>query len=115
MQDVYVVKQSIATGPGNSVEATWQRLLKGQSALDAIPHFHADRLTSQKAWFIPDLLPAADENRVCVLAGRVLDQIRPVPPREPVLSGPVSKAMQSISKPIRTCRCLTCRSTIING
>ena len=59
MRDVYVVKHSIATSLGNSVEATWQRLLKGHSALDAIPHFHADRLTSQKACCIPDLLPAA--------------------------------------------------------
>jgi 3-oxoacyl-[acyl-carrier-protein] synthase II len=80
MRDVYVVKHSIATSLGNSVEATWQRLLKGHSALDAIPHFHADRLTSQKACCIPDLLPAAGENRVCALTRRVLDQITPVPP-----------------------------------
>jgi 3-oxoacyl-(acyl-carrier-protein) synthase len=54
MRDVYVVKHSIATSLGNSVEATWQRLLKGHSALDAIHRFHADRLTSQKACCIPD-------------------------------------------------------------
>ena len=80
MRDVYVVKHSIATSLGNSVEATWQRLLQGHSALDAIHHFHADRLTSQKACCIPDLLPAARENRVCALTRRVLDQITPVPP-----------------------------------
>ena len=79
MQDVYVVKHSIATSLGNSVEATWQRLLKGHSALDAIQHFNADRLTSRKACCIPDLLPAAEENRVCALTRRVLDQITPVP------------------------------------
>lgn len=80
MQDVYVVKHSIATSLGNSVEATWQRLLKGHSALDAIRHFHADRLNSHKACCMPDLLPAAGENRVCALTRRVLDQISPVPP-----------------------------------
>lgn len=80
MQAVYLVKRAIATSLGNSLEATWQRLLKGHSALDAIPHFQADRLTSQKACCIPDLLPTADENRVCTLARRALDQITPVPP-----------------------------------
>jgi 3-oxoacyl-[acyl-carrier-protein] synthase II len=80
MRDVYVVKHAIATSLGNSLEATWQRLLKGHSALDDIRHFHADRLTSRKACCIPDLLPAARENRVCALTRRVLDQTTPVPP-----------------------------------
>jgi 3-oxoacyl-[acyl-carrier-protein] synthase II len=80
MRDVYVVKHAIATSLGNSVEATWQRLLKGHSGLDAIPHFQADRLTRQKACCIPDLLPAARENRVCALTRRVLGPITPVPP-----------------------------------
>jgi 3-oxoacyl-[acyl-carrier-protein] synthase II len=80
MQDVYVVKHAIATSLGNSVEATWQRLLQGHSALNAIRHFHANRLTSQEACCIPDWLPAARENRVCDLTRRVLDQITPVPP-----------------------------------
>jgi 3-oxoacyl-(acyl-carrier-protein) synthase len=80
MQDIYVVKHAIATSLGNSVDATWQRLLKGHSGLDAIRRFQADRLSSQKACCIPDLLPAAEENRVCALTRRVLDQIAPVPP-----------------------------------
>jgi hypothetical protein len=80
MRDVYVVKHAIATSLGNSVEATWQRLLQGHSALNVIHHFHANRLTSQKACCIPDLLPAARENRVCALTRRVLDPIMPVPP-----------------------------------
>jgi 3-oxoacyl-(acyl-carrier-protein) synthase len=44
MRGVYVVKHAIATSLGNSVEATWQRLLKGHSALDAI------RLTSNSGF-----------------------------------------------------------------
>ncbi|MBI5581993.1 MAG: beta-ketoacyl-[acyl-carrier-protein] synthase family protein [Deltaproteobacteria bacterium] len=80
MRDVYVVKHSIATSLGNSVEATWQGLWKGHRALDAIHRFHADRLTGRKARRIPDALPAARENRVCALTRRVLEQITPVPP-----------------------------------
>jgi 3-oxoacyl-[acyl-carrier-protein] synthase II len=85
MQDVYVVKQSIATSLGNSVEDTWQRLLKGHSALDAIRRFHADRLTARTACCIPDLPTRAAENRVCALTRRVLDQITPVPPETGVV------------------------------
>lgn len=79
MQDVYVVRHSIATGLGNSVEDTWRRLLKGHSALDAIRWLHVDRLPTRTACSIPDLLPAAGENRVCALTRRVLDRITPVP------------------------------------
>jgi 3-oxoacyl-(acyl-carrier-protein) synthase len=80
MRDVYVVKHAIATSLGKSLEATWQRLLQGHSALDAVLHFDVDRLISRKACCIYDLRPAARENRVCALTRRVLEQITPIPP-----------------------------------
>jgi 3-oxoacyl-[acyl-carrier-protein] synthase II len=79
MRDVYVVKHAIATSLGNSLESTWQRLLNGHSGLAAIRHFDADRLIGRKACCIPDLRPAARENRVCALTRRVLEQITPIP------------------------------------
>lgn len=80
MKDVYVVRHAIATALGNSVEDTWQRLLKGHSALDPGRRFQVDRLPSRTACSIPDLQPAAGENRVCALTRSVLDRITPVPP-----------------------------------
>jgi 3-oxoacyl-[acyl-carrier-protein] synthase II len=79
MREVYIVKHAIATGLGNSIEATWQRLLEGRSALGAVTRFPTDRLSSHKASCIPDLVPIAGENRVCALARRVLEQVAPVP------------------------------------
>lgn len=79
MREVYIVKHAIATGLGNSVEATWHGLLEGRSGLDAVTRFPTDRLSSHKASSIPDLVPIAWENRVCALARRVLEQVAPVP------------------------------------
>jgi 3-oxoacyl-(acyl-carrier-protein) synthase len=80
MKDVYVVRHAIATVLGNSVEDTWQSLLKGHSALDAVRPSQVDRFLSRTAYSIPDLQPAAGENRVCALTRSVLDQLPPVPP-----------------------------------
>lgn len=80
MQDVYVVSYAIATGLANSVEGTWQRLLKGHSALQAVRRFPVDRLPSRKACSLSGLQPSAGVNRVCALLRSVLDQITPVPP-----------------------------------
>lgn len=80
MRDVYVVGQAIATGLGNSVEATWERLLKGHSAFRDAGRLQPQRLDGRSACRIPDLRPAAGENRVCALARIVLDRIAPIPP-----------------------------------
>jgi 3-oxoacyl-[acyl-carrier-protein] synthase II len=80
MQDVYVVGHAIATGLGNSLAATWKRLLQGDSAFDDVRWVHPGRLDSRTACRIPDLRPAAGENRVCALARIVLDRVVPVPP-----------------------------------
>jgi 3-oxoacyl-[acyl-carrier-protein] synthase II len=79
MREVYIVKHAIATGLGNSLEATWQGLLEGRSALNVVTRFPTDRLSSHSACCIPDLLPTAGENRVCALARRVLEQMAPLP------------------------------------
>lgn len=81
MRDVYVVGYALATGLGNSVEATWQRLLEGHSAFDDTGRIHPERLDRRSACCMPDLRPAAGENRVCALARTVLDRIVPIPPR----------------------------------
>jgi 3-oxoacyl-[acyl-carrier-protein] synthase II len=79
MRDVYIVKQAIATGLGDSVDATWQGLLEGRSAIGAIRRFAVDRLIGRQASCIHDLRPAEGENGVCALTRRVLDAIAPVP------------------------------------
>jgi 3-oxoacyl-(acyl-carrier-protein) synthase len=68
MREVYIVKHAIATVLGDSLQATWQKLLAGQSAFDRVQ-------TARAA----GLAPAGGENRVCALTRRVLDPLRPVP------------------------------------
>lgn len=80
MKAVYIVKQAVVTGLGNSIEETWDRLIKGESALAAVAPRHTDRSGGRRAALISDLVPLGGENRVCAVARRALDRIRPVSP-----------------------------------
>ncbi len=80
MKAVYIVKQAVATGLGSSIQENWDRLIKGESAIAAVAPRHANRSGGRRAAIIADLVPDAGENRVCAVARRVLDRIRPVPP-----------------------------------
>jgi 3-oxoacyl-[acyl-carrier-protein] synthase II len=80
MKAVYIVKQAVATGLGSSIQENWDRLIKGESAIAAVAPRHANRSGGRRAAIIADLVPGAGENRVCAVARRVLDRIRPVPP-----------------------------------
>jgi 3-oxoacyl-[acyl-carrier-protein] synthase II len=80
MKAVYIVKQAIATGLGNSIEENWARLIKGESAIAAVAPGHANRSGGRRAAIIADLVPDVGENRVCAVVRRVLDRIRPVAP-----------------------------------
>ena len=79
MRDVYIVRHTVATVLGDSLQTTWQRLLAGQSAFDGSRRPAADRFGSAQAACVPGLAPADGENRVCALTRRVLDPLAPVP------------------------------------
>jgi 3-oxoacyl-[acyl-carrier-protein] synthase II len=79
MREVYIVKQAIATGLGNTVDETWEGLVANRSALAAVTRFPTDRLSGHRASCISDLRPLVGENRVCALARRALEQVAPVP------------------------------------
>lgn len=79
MKNVYIIKAEIATGLGDTLERTWNRLIRGECAIDTIKHFRADRLGFPIASSIRDLWRNERENRVCTLMEPVLDRIMPVP------------------------------------
>ena len=78
MQDVYIVKNAIVTGLGNSLAENWAKLLDGCSAIDIVDRFQTEGLSSRKASCTTHL-PAPGENRVCALVRDVLSQVKPVP------------------------------------
>jgi 3-oxoacyl-[acyl-carrier-protein] synthase II len=79
MRDVYIVKHTVATVLGDSYQATWQRLLAGESAFGGGAHPAAKRFGGAQAVCLPGLAPADGENRVCALTRRVLDPLTRVP------------------------------------
>jgi 3-oxoacyl-[acyl-carrier-protein] synthase II len=79
MQEVYIVKQTMATVLGDSLQATWQRLLAGHSGFGGGAYPAVDRFGGAQAARVSELLPADGENRVCALTRRVLEPLTPVP------------------------------------
>jgi 3-oxoacyl-[acyl-carrier-protein] synthase II len=79
MREVYIVKQTVATVLGDSLQATWQKLLRSASAFNSGEHPDAGRFWNSPAGRIAGLLPADGENRVCALTRRVIEPMAPVP------------------------------------
>ena len=69
MRAVYIVKQTVATVLGESLQETWENLLAGKSAFGS----------GAKTATVADPAPIAGENRVCVLTRRVLEALTPSP------------------------------------
>lgn len=81
MKEVYIAKSVIVTGIGDTVEENWGRLIEGRSAIGTIHHFDTGRLHYHQAACVADLRRKHTENHICVLMQRVLDRIKPVPPK----------------------------------
>lgn len=78
MNDVFVMDAAIVTALGGSVDATWAALRAGNSAVRPIARFHTGDLEFHDGACIADLA-STDENIVCALMAKALEQLAPVP------------------------------------
>ena len=85
MSQVYFTKAAIATGLGDSMGQTWQKLMLGESAIKPINYFKTERLDYHKASFVDDLRADTNANHVCILIERVLDQMGEIPKKTQII------------------------------
>lgn len=79
MHKVYIVDQAFTSGLGNNTEESWEKLCAGQSAIAEIKHFDTGRIDFHNASVVPDLRRQEQDNLVCALARRSLDQLKSIP------------------------------------
>ncbi len=79
MSTVYVVDSTLVCALGSTLEESWPRLCRGESADGRIRAFNTDALGFHRAACVADPEAVAEPNRVCALMGRALEQLGPIP------------------------------------
>jgi 3-oxoacyl-[acyl-carrier-protein] synthase II len=74
-----VARAAVATGLGPDLEATWSRLMGGESAVHPVDRFDASRYPAQVAAWIDGLEPEGGRSRLFPLVDTLLDRLGPVP------------------------------------
>jgi 3-oxoacyl-[acyl-carrier-protein] synthase II len=75
-----VARAAVATGLGNDIDATWSRLVAGESAVRPIDRFDASRYPARVASCIGGLEPAEGRSRLFSLLELLVGRLGPVPP-----------------------------------
>lgn len=78
MSEVFVMDAAIVTALGGSVDATWAALRAGGSAVRPITRFQTDQLEFHDGACVEDLA-RNDENVICALMAKTLEQLVPLP------------------------------------
>lgn len=84
MNRVYLTAVGMASGLGSGVEANWQALCAGHTAVTKIRHFDTSAIDFHHAALQVDLR-ASENNRVQQLARMALNEIGPLPPQSAVI------------------------------
>lgn len=73
-----MVDSAIITGLGDSIDANWQRLCRGESAIGPVSHFSTDRIEFHDASVVPELRDIDCKNHILELTKRAITQLRPL-------------------------------------
>ena len=79
MKQVVIVAANVVCGLGDSVDASWPRLLAGQSAIAPLQRFSCERYLTDLAACVPGLEPGAAGSRLEGLLERLLAGFAAVP------------------------------------
>lgn len=80
MSEAVVSRAAVVTGLGPDLETTWEKLLRGESAIRPIARFDARRYIARNASWIEGLEPRDGRSLLYPLLERLLDRLGPVPP-----------------------------------
>jgi 3-oxoacyl-[acyl-carrier-protein] synthase II len=80
-REVCIADTAVVTALGDSLEAAWRRLCRGETAIGPVRRFSTERLDYHNAACMGDLdePPQSGENRVSALMRRALEQLAAVP------------------------------------
>ncbi|NLC71439.1 MAG: beta-ketoacyl-[acyl-carrier-protein] synthase family protein [Desulfuromonadaceae bacterium] len=79
MNEVVICAAAAVTALGDTLDQTWERLLKGECGIRPVTRFDTSGYAAAAAACVADLLPAANGSRLPILLERLLDGFGTVP------------------------------------
>ena len=101
LKPVWVTHTTAATALGNDLDTSWEKLLRGETAIHTVGRFPTQRYPSRLAACIHDLSPSVNGSMIHPLIDRIISGI-PVLPKETQLVTATTKGGIDILEQIRS-------------
>ena len=79
MREIWITDAGMVTGAGNSLEATWNFIMTGRTAIRKMDRFPVTAYQSEIGAFIADIEPSGGDSLLRKIKDLLLDQIDQVP------------------------------------
>ncbi|MBI4764472.1 MAG: beta-ketoacyl-[acyl-carrier-protein] synthase family protein [Deltaproteobacteria bacterium] len=98
MREVAIAQTGIVTAAGNDLEATWNYIMTGRTALRKIDRFPVKAYSSEICGWIPGLKSSGKGSLIRNLRDLLLDQMDPVPPDSLLITSSTKAGIDNLEK-----------------
>jgi 3-oxoacyl-[acyl-carrier-protein] synthase II len=101
LSEVWIVDGGAVTSAGNSLEATWHKIMSGKTAIGEIDRFPVEAYRAKVAATIPDIKPEGPGSMVSAIVDRLLRQIERVPADSLIITASTKAGIDNLEKMVR--------------
>jgi 3-oxoacyl-[acyl-carrier-protein] synthase II len=98
MREVTINQTGVVTAAGSSLEASWDYIMTGRTALRKIDRFPTEAYQSQIGGWIPELKSSGIGSLIRNLMDLLLDQMDPVPPDSLLITASTKAGIDNLEK-----------------
>jgi 3-oxoacyl-(acyl-carrier-protein) synthase len=98
MKEIWITDAGVVTAAGNSLEATWQQMMKGRTAIRKINRFPVKAYQSQIGATIPDIKPSGAASLIHQIMDLLLVQMDKVPDDSLLITASTKAGIDNLEK-----------------
>ncbi len=98
MREVWITDVGVVTGAGNSLEATWQKMMEGRTAIRKIDRFPVKAYQSEIGATIPDIKSSGTDSLIRKIMDLLLGQMAQVPADSLLITSSTKAGIDNLEK-----------------
>ncbi len=98
MREIWITEAGVVTAAGNNLEATWEQLMAGRTAIRKIDRFPVQAYQSEIGAFIPDLKYSGTGSLLREIMDLLLSQIDKVPADSLLITASTKAGIDNLEK-----------------
>ena len=98
MRKVFIADAGVVTAAGNSLDATWDTLRSGKTAIREIDRFPVKSYRSRVGATIPGIIPSGPDSMIRPIIDLILGGIGKIPPHSVIITATTTAGMDNLEK-----------------